>query len=582
MWIPLWQKRKLITKRKKKKFKTLNKRQKIGLGTTSIITVAAVFSGFYFFFELQEISEPIFKCGLNDAPDSIDPLKNPVPKYVNLIIIDQIAEGLFAYDQNQTNTPIVPNLALNGTWSPDHLNFTCSLRTNISFHDGTPFNAAAVKWNFDRIYRFICIMPESDIWAWDYTYLNSEGKPIINHTEVLNEYTVRFVLNQPYVPIRDLLSLWNSYILSPTLTPEDEFIDIRTGRLVGTGPYIFDSCQVDYRGYSLETYMHANPDYWGGIPSINKLVFLYLSSTERKERILSGELSYIMWYRDNETLDIFKTNRGTTVVPKKVLGFWYLGMNNNIINVTMRKAISYAFDYNRYLNEVWNGHAERAKSPLSKKVRYSNWEDFDVPYYNITRARQILINVSWPGTSGLTANDNISAGNEWETLANSPSPLEVYNFSSSNPFFELAANLTIENLKQIGLKINLDSIGSLELEYKLNTGDFDIVTLSWGVSYIDPVDIINPLYSSNFDGVGNYINFNDTQVQLWMEDALQEFDEFAREQLYFDIQQHLMQLNPVVWLTFPINYEIWDSDVKGIPIDGAPLKVILKFAYLAK
>ncbi len=256
-------------------------------------------------------------------------------------------------------------------------------------------------------------------------------------------------------------------------------------------------------------------------------------------------------------------------------------MNNNFINVTMRKAISYAFNYSRYLQEVWRGHAKRAKSPLSEKMRYSNLEDFDVPYYNITRARQILIDANWPGTTGLTADDNTSAGNEWETLANSPSPLESYNFSISNFFMELAANLTIENLKQIGLKVNLNSMGSLELEYKLNEGDFDIVTLGWGVVSIDPVDVINPLFSNKADGIGNYYRYNNTDVQKWIEDALQEFDDLAREQLYFDIQQRLIEEDyPVVWLANPINFDIWDSEVKGIPTDGVPLRIILKNAYL--
>ncbi|MFX1379630.1 MAG: ABC transporter substrate-binding protein [Promethearchaeota archaeon] len=573
--------REIKPKKKRKIFQTLNKKQKIGLGITSIIALAAVFSGVYFFFELQEKSEFIFKCGLADGPDSIDPLKNPVPTYENLIILDQIAEGLFAYDQNNTDTPIVPNLALNGNWSSDNLNFTCDLRRDVTFHDGTPFKATAVQWTFERIYRFIETMPYDQIWAWESAYLNSEREPIINRTEIIDDYTVKFVLNQPYVPIRELLALWNSYILSPTSTPEDDFIDIRTGRLVGTGPFIFDSCDVNYWGESSETHMHANPDYWGGVPSINKLVFLDLGVSERMERMLSGELSYIWGNRDNNTLDDFKLNPEFTVVPIKMMSLWYFGMNNKIINLTMRKAISYAFNYNHYLKEVWGGHAERAKSPLAKQMQYSNWEDFNVPYYNITRARQILLNANWPGTDGLTANDNISTGNEWEILANSPSPLKTYNFSVCNLFMELAANLAIEDLKQIGLKVNLTSMGSLVWEYKLNEGEFDIVTLGWGVVSNDPVDVINPLYSSKLDGIGNFWNFNDTQVQQWMEDALQEFNELTREQLYFDIQQRLVEeLIPVVCLANPIRYDIWDSDVKGIPTDGAPLRFILKFVYI--
>jgi len=519
---------------------------------------------------------------LSGAPDSIDPLKNPGPRFENLIVIDQIAEGLFTYDQNKTDTPIIPNLALGGSWSPDYLNFTCTLRTNVRFHDGTPFNATVVKWNFDRIYKFIEIMPQYDTMYWYPAYLDSQGNPIINRTEIVNDYSVKFVLNKPYVPIRNLLTLWNSYILSPTSTPDDDFIDIRTGKLIGTGPFVFDSCEVDDYGESLKTDMHANPNYWGGTPSINKLSFLALDSgTERMERMLSGELSYTMGPRDDSVLDIYRNTPGITVVPKTRLNLFYLGMNNNTINVVVRKAISYAFNYSRHIEEFWGRHAEKARSPLSKMMRYSNWEDFDVPDYNITRARQILKDANWPGTSGLTVNDNITTGNEWEMIANSPTPLGAYNFSTSQLWMEFVANRTIADLKQIGVKVNNLKMGDVEFFDKLEEGEHDIFLNGWGVTLTDPVDVINPLFSSKVDGIYNYINFNDTEVQQWMEQGLEEFNETKREQLYFNIQQRLIeQLNPFLWLAHPIDYDIWGSDVKGIPKDGAPLRFIVKDCYL--
>jgi len=143
------------------------------------------------------------------------------------------------------------------------------------------------------------------------------------------------------------------------------------------------------------------------------------------------------------------------------------------------------------------------------------------------------------------------------------------------------ANLTIADLKQIGVKVNILEMGGVEWWNKLYASKHEIFTNGWGVTRTDPVDIINPLYSSKADGVGNYINFNHTDVQQWMELALEEFNETKREQLYFNIQQRLIeQLNPVLWLAHPIDYDIWDSDVKGIPIDGAPLRLILKYCYL--
>jgi ABC-type transport system substrate-binding protein len=98
---------------------------------------------------------------------------------------------------------------------------------------------------------------------------------------------------------------------------------------------------------------------------------------------------------------------------------------------------------------------------------------------------------------------------------------------------------------------------------------------------LDPIEIINTCYSYKLDGAeGNFCLFNDSKVQQWMQDALQEFNETAREQLYYNIQQKLIEeLNPVVWLATFKRYHFWDSDVRGFPIYFV-LKFNLKDVYL--
>ena len=67
-------------------------------------------------------------------------------------VIDQVTEGLYAYDLSDPQLAIIPRLALaDGNWSTDNLNYTVSLRTDVTFHDGQPFNASAVQWNWERM-----------------------------------------------------------------------------------------------------------------------------------------------------------------------------------------------------------------------------------------------------------------------------------------------------------------------------------------------------------------------------------------------------------------------------------------------
>lgn len=62
----------------------------------------------------------------------------------------------------------------------------------------------------------------------------------MNKTQVIDEYTVKFVINEPFVPFLHLLTLATTGILSPTSTPANKTININTDDLVGTGPFTYD------------------------------------------------------------------------------------------------------------------------------------------------------------------------------------------------------------------------------------------------------------------------------------------------------------------------------------------------------
>ncbi|MFX0106637.1 MAG: ABC transporter substrate-binding protein, partial [Candidatus Hodarchaeota archaeon] len=104
----------------------------------------------------------------------------------NVKIINQIAEGLFEYEITNEYTRIVPNLALDGNWSLDGLNLTCPLREGVKFHDGTPFNAYAVKWTFDRLHN---LLNNISYLALSLSWYGSDGKFILNRTEIIDNYT---------------------------------------------------------------------------------------------------------------------------------------------------------------------------------------------------------------------------------------------------------------------------------------------------------------------------------------------------------------------------------------------------------
>ncbi len=483
-------------------------------------------------------------------PYTVDPIDTTAVRDMDLI--SQVAEGLFDIDEN---SEIIYSLATEYEFSPDGLNLTCTLRQGVKFHDGMPFNATSVKWNFDRAYRLIGDIMFS--WLW----LLPNGTPIINETQVLDEYTVKFMLNAPYGPFMNLLASVYSYIVSPTATPEDRFIDLETENLVGTGPFIYDFFGED------NITLSANPHYWGDKPKIDKLIFLQ-PTRSYDEALLSGEIHMKKNVGFNESvLNSFRSNASFTVsdpIPLPYLEF--IVMNNKLINITMRKAISYAINYSNYLlDHTW----VNAKGPIPEGILYHNITGIDVPYYNLTFARKILKDNLGSKNSQIASLplDNNSA---WEQLT-AESPIATYNYSSVNVFPRSMwySDLLTEDLKQIGVKVEPVIITYAQWWIIIQDVDGDHrneIELGWNwwlADYNDPSNFINEWYTNKKIGY-NMGQVNDTQVQEWMEDALIETDPIARKQLYYKIQKRLIEeVCPHIWLHSRIGWDVYVSNLRG-------------------
>ncbi|MFX0021181.1 MAG: ABC transporter substrate-binding protein [Candidatus Hermodarchaeota archaeon] len=573
----------------KKVFKDL-KKPIIGGSLVATFAIVGIFGGVFLWLGAIRERKDILKTsyeGLWYNDTLWDEWWGGIEAESSRIVISQIAEGLFKYDITEEYTDIIPNLALGGNWSPDGLNLTCQLRESVRFHDGTPFNATGVKWAFDRLQNLLDNMTYPDIWY------HLDGKPILNRTEIIDIYIIRFILNRPFGPFKALLCRMDSFILSPSTAPLNDFIRVDTN-LIGTGPFKYNSSTYSYdpillNYYTENTTLVANTEYWDGPPKLKKIVFKYYAQPQdhikRLEDMISGKIDYTYlwpWNAYNYSVD-----PRIKIICYNTPDIWFIWMKNNLINSTMRKAISYAINYTKmlvYEGSRWEGGVIRVRSPLSIGMLYSNWEDFDVPYYNLSFARQILKDVNWNETAGtLTANDNITAGNEWESLVNHGTPLAIYNYTYvvSSTIMNFYKDLLVENLKQIGVEINLiPAVGGPGGDFwdKIIWSHF--IQLGWGPDFNDPTSNINPLFSNKADGFENWGNVNDSLVQQWMEEGLIESDETAREQLYYDIQKRLIEkVYPVIWTYSPLYCQVHGPNFRGIDYNLWPYIQLFKDAH---
>ncbi|TFF90728.1 MAG: ABC transporter substrate-binding protein, partial [Promethearchaeota archaeon] len=315
-------------------------------------------------------NDPTFRIGMQYDIATLDP--HDAWDSTSIDVIEQITETLLYYNLSDPELEIIPKLATDlGNWSVNGLNYTINLRSGITFHDGTEFNASSVQWSFNRVAYFMNItgsLPKDILTTqFDSLYRWPDGTPIINRTEVIGQFKIRFVLNRPYAPFEGLLCFSGSSILSPTSTPQLDYIDTFSGDLIGTGPYVFDNNEQ-----GKEINLHGYENYWRGIPNLNKIKFVIIQDPEDRKYAMSNGFIDLEWPSNLNNIEQYSNNSNINVYgPQEISSFYYIGMNNKLINDTWREAISYSINYT-YLIEEIIGNAKRLKTPIPKGIMYHN------------------------------------------------------------------------------------------------------------------------------------------------------------------------------------------------------------------
>ncbi|MFX1391838.1 MAG: ABC transporter substrate-binding protein [Promethearchaeota archaeon] len=487
--------------------------------------------------------------------------------------IEQVCEGLYTCDYSDPSNRIIPRLALDyPAWDPDENRLVCGIpiEHGITFHDGTPFNATAVQWNFDRLACFInstgdlpSYMTRAQIWP---EYFWPDGTPIINSTHAYTPNHLTIVLNRPYGALEGLLSFVGSYILSPTSTNFTEYITLPDGKLVGTGPF---KCG-DWSS-STEITMEKFDNYWRlpWLPDseIDTLIYkIYNDEFDRCQALLDGEIdflinpheSFIDSLNNSQDISLIETEKGSWVT-------YFIAMNNILIDRKIREAISYAVDYDFIIENLRNGLANKLKSPIPDGLLYSNYS-LNVPSLNITYAREVMQSEGYG--VGFTTDE------EWETANFFSLNITYYNNSKYRPIYSLLKN----NLARIGIDIE-DAGEDYWVDYYIklteNRNQLEIFALGWSAFWNDPCQFINVLYG-NESAETNYFQYNggfgdivpydeEEDVQILMRNALNETASNNRKRIYDKIQELMVERDfPLIWLYTPKIYIAYDNDLEGI------------------
>jgi len=153
----------------------------------------------------KPMQQVLFEFGVMYGPVDLDPQVAWDSGSIN--VIDQVCEGLFAYDLSDPELTIIPNLALSGSWNPAATEFTVILREGVTFHDGTSFNADAVIFTWDRMSWALNTTGTNTVGITQVAQLYKfpDGTPIVTSITRNGDYSVTFNLAGSYTPFKALL-----------------------------------------------------------------------------------------------------------------------------------------------------------------------------------------------------------------------------------------------------------------------------------------------------------------------------------------------------------------------------------------
>ena len=510
-----------------------------------------------------------FVFGTGSGPSDLDPVRSW--DSASNDVIEQVCEGLYMYNLSSPGLEIVPRLASGpGSWDTSGKHFTVPLRRDVYFHDGAPFNAEAVNFTFTRINWFINAsgdLPASvGISQIHSLYEFPNGTTILdpnNPVTINNEYSVTINLRAPYAVFESLICYVTAYMLSPKSTPAQEYIDTASGDLVGTGPFVYDHYIAD-----TEVKFHSWARYWRTGAYFEEMTFAIIKdSTTRNNAMLGHTIDYLA----GSMSSLFPTYDADVTITHRAggraLSYYYLGMNNNLINQTWRQAISWAINYTYIIDELTDGTTFRSNGPLAPDFPGYN-ESIKAATWNLAKARTIVKSMNLPGTSTLTA-DNLTTGTNsdaWKALS-----LQNWNYTynTDNNFRADLGVLLKDNLDYIGINVIDEGISwadFLDRAYGYAPGGYDTLMLywiGWGPDYLSPFNMISPLFSNN--SASDSAQYFNQDVEDWLDEVLTETDAGNREILYSKIVRQIVEIDmPHAFGYHPYQHSVHSADLRNV------------------
>ncbi len=439
-------------------------------------------------------------------------------------IVVNIYEGLLKYNKDSTN--VEPSLAESWDTSSDGLTYTFHLRKGVKFHDGTDFNAEAVKFNIDR-------QLEPNVTE-DMGYAGFVFGSV-KDVEVVDEYTVKINMKSASTPfLNNLAMALGAPIVSPTALKK--YNNNVNENPCGTGPYKFVSWTK-----SQNVVLVRNDDYWGTKAVTKNVIFKFISDNSARVVALNNGEADIIDGIDATVVQQIK-DANNNIYEAQGMNINYMAFNTTkapFDKKEVRKALSQAVNVPELVKSLYQGYAEPATSVMPSFMPGYD-KSISQASFDAEGAKSAL------QAAGVTTLHMITYTN--------PRP---YNSANGQALAEAIQGY----FKNVGVTATIDSYDWTTYKQKIKAGDYDVCFYGWIGDNGDPDNFMNLL--SDSDPTMNVARWDFADFKALINKGLTTPAGDERNKIYTDLEK--MAAENSVWL--PISHAKtlvgYSSNVKG-------------------
>lgn len=461
-------------------------------------------------------------------------------------VLYQMTEGLTRLKAGTSE--VEPSLAESWEASDDGLSWTFTLRDDVTFHDGEPFNADAVCFNFERWFNFpASLQGDGTTYYWQYGFGGgfkspAEGAPgpdqsLYKSCEAVDDQTVTLNLTKPSATILSTLTLPSLHIVSPKALEEfnadagavnDDGIFQPSGTYstehpTGTGPFKFDSWTP---GEQLT--LVRNDDYWGDEAKLEKIIFQPIpDNAARLQALQNGEIQGYDLVEPQD-VDTISGDDALQLLERPPFNVGYVTMNSSKAptdKLEVRQAVAHALNRQAVVDGFYAGRGVLATQFQPPEI-FGYAEDVVTYDYDPAKSKQLL------EQAGLTLPVEIEF---WY-------PTDVSRDYMPDPkrnFEAFAADLNKAGFKVVPKsapwrpdyvsRVNEGTAGNLNL-------------IGWIADFADPDNFIGTFFQAPSAQFG----FENQEIHDLLNSAEEETDVAERTSLYQEANRKIMEVLPGV------------------------------------